>query len=202
MKARPVEEALQVASLFNVKRSPLDLLEVDPDLPVGMTGNSGGGTQTTFLMPLDDRIGPAAPSCYLMTQERKFITRTGPADGCQHLPCEGARGIDHADYIFMRAPRPTRVLAANQDYFDINAVREAKRLAKERQTFVSQQIAERAKLQKKVKSLVDQRQAYIQKELKKNAAKAKGSFSQKVYDSVRRQAAERDIHYESVDALH
>jgi len=99
--------------------------EVDPDRLVGMTGNSGGGTQTTFLMPLDDRIGPAAPSCYLMTQERKFITRTGPADGCQHLPFEGARGIDHADYILMRAPRPTRVLAADQDYFDINAVREA-----------------------------------------------------------------------------
>ena len=99
--------------------------EVDPDKPVGMTGNSGGGTQTTFLMPLDDRIGPAAPSCYLMTQERKFITRTGPADGCQHIPYEGARGIDHADYILMRAPRPTRVLAADQDYFDINAVREA-----------------------------------------------------------------------------
>ncbi|NQT12263.1 MAG: hypothetical protein HQ582_05920, partial [Planctomycetes bacterium] len=99
--------------------------EMDPDKPVGMTGNSGGGTQTTFLMPLDDRIEPAAPSCYLMTQERKFITRTGPADGCQHLPGEGARGIDHADYILMRAPRPTRVLAADQDYFDINAVGEA-----------------------------------------------------------------------------
>jgi len=99
--------------------------EVAADKPVGMTGNSGGGTQTTFLMPLDDRIEPAAPSCYLMTRERKFITRTGPADGCQHLPYEGARGIDHADYIIMRAPRPTRVLAADQDYFDINAVREA-----------------------------------------------------------------------------
>ena len=99
--------------------------EVAVDKAVGMTGNSGGGTQTTFLMPLDDRIGPAAPSCYLMTQERKFITRSGPADGCQHLPYEGARGIDHADYILMRAPRPTRVLAADQDYFDINAVRDA-----------------------------------------------------------------------------
>ncbi len=99
--------------------------EVDPDKPVGLTGNSGGGTQTTFLMPLDDRIEPAAPSCYLMTRQRKFITRTGPADGCQHLPFEGARGIDHADYIIMRSPRPTRVLAADQDYFDIAAVREA-----------------------------------------------------------------------------
>jgi len=104
--------------------------EVDPHKPIGLTGNSGGGTQATFLMPLDDRILPAAPSCYVMTQERKFITRTGPADGCQHLPSEGAHHIDHVDYILMRAPRPTRILAADKDYFDIHAVREAAAEAK------------------------------------------------------------------------
>ena len=36
--------------------------EVDCSKPVGMTGTSGGGTQTTFLMAQDQRIGPAAPS--------------------------------------------------------------------------------------------------------------------------------------------
>mgnify|MGYP002527793254 CR=1 FL=1 len=46
--------------------------EVDSSKPVGMTGTSGGGTQTTFLMALDQRIVPAAPSCSVM-QDRKSV---------------------------------------------------------------------------------------------------------------------------------
>jgi hypothetical protein len=38
--------------------------EVDP-ARIGCTGNSGGGTQTSYLMALDDRISVAAPSCYI-----------------------------------------------------------------------------------------------------------------------------------------
>ncbi|MCA9132379.1 MAG: acetylxylan esterase, partial [Planctomycetales bacterium] len=38
--------------------------EVDPDR-LGCTGNSGGGTLTCYLMALDERIGCAAPSCYV-----------------------------------------------------------------------------------------------------------------------------------------
>ena len=89
--------------------------EVDPEKPIGLTGTSGGGTQTTFLMAADPRIGPAAPSCYLMTRLRKFET-VGPADGCQWLPGEGARRIDHFDYCVMRADKPTLVLAARDDF--------------------------------------------------------------------------------------
>ena len=98
--------------------------EVAGGKPVGMTGTSGGGTQTVFLMALDDRIGPAAPSCYVMTRQRKFET-LGPADGCQNLPFEGDFGFDHADYLMMHAPEPAIILAARRDYFDIDAVREA-----------------------------------------------------------------------------
>lgn len=38
--------------------------EVDPNR-IGCTGNSGGGTQTSYLMSLDERIVAAAPSCYI-----------------------------------------------------------------------------------------------------------------------------------------
>ena len=104
--------------------------EVDRSKPVGMTGTSGGGTQTTFLMALDDRIGPAAPSCYTMQRTDKFRGKSGPADGCQHLSGEGLHGIDHIDYSLMRFPRPTAILAATQDFFEIDSTRETVRDAK------------------------------------------------------------------------
>jgi len=96
--------------------------EIDSSKPIGLTGTSGGGTQTTFLMALDDRVGPASPSCYIMTRERKCV-QPGMSDGCQHLPDEGLHGIEHADYAIMRLPRPTQVLAAEKDFFDIKATR-------------------------------------------------------------------------------
>ena len=42
----------------------LDYLAGRPDIDasrLGCTGNSGGGTQTSYLMALDDRIAAAAP---------------------------------------------------------------------------------------------------------------------------------------------
>ena len=104
--------------------------EVDKSKPIGMTGTSGGGTQTTFLMALDDRIGPAAPSCYTMQRTDKFTGKSGPSDGCQHLACEGLHGIDHIDYSLMRFPRPTQILAATEDFFEIDSTRETVRDAR------------------------------------------------------------------------
>jgi len=95
--------------------------EVDPQR-IGLTGNSGGGTQTMFLMAWDDRIAVAAPSCFITGQETVFPT-IGPQDGCQLWHNEGPLGIDHADYIAMRAPKPTKILAAEQDFFDIRGTR-------------------------------------------------------------------------------
>jgi len=107
--------------------------EVDQTKPIGCTGNSGGGTQTTFLMAWDERIGPAAPSCSLATLESIFQDpKLQFADACQHLPSEGAAGFERADYLIMRAPKPTLVLAGTRDRsFNITSTRaifaEAKR---------------------------------------------------------------------------
>lgn len=97
--------------------------EVDP-ARLGCTGNSGGGTMTTWLMAVDERIAVAAPSCFITTLERLFKT-IGPQDCEQHFPGQGPAGIDHTDLITMRAPKPTLILAAEQDFFDFGGTRRA-----------------------------------------------------------------------------
>ncbi len=90
--------------------------EIDPN-KIGCTGNSGGGTLTAYLMALDDRIVCAAPSCYITSLERLFAT-IGPQDAEQNITGQVAFGMEHADYLTMRAPRPTLMCIAAQDYFD------------------------------------------------------------------------------------
>ena len=90
--------------------------EIDPKR-IGCTGNSGGGTLTAYLMALDDRIACAAPSCYITSLERLFAT-IGPQDAEQNIVGQVAFGMDHVDYLTMRAPRPTLMCIASQDYFD------------------------------------------------------------------------------------
>lgn len=92
--------------------------EIDPKR-IGCTGNSGGGTLTSYLMALDDRIVAAAPSCYVTTLERLFAT-IGPQDAEQNITGQVAFGMEHTDYVTMRAPRPTLICVGTQDYFDID----------------------------------------------------------------------------------
>jgi dienelactone hydrolase len=91
--------------------------EVDPRR-LGCTGNSGGGTMTAYLMALDDRIAVAAPSCYITSLERLFAT-IGPQDAEQNITGQVAAGMEHADYLTMRAPRPTMMTVGTRDFFDI-----------------------------------------------------------------------------------
>ncbi len=99
----------------------LDYLASRPEIDakkLGCTGCSGGGTLTSYLMALDDRVVCAAPSCYITSLERLFAT-IGPQDAEQNITGQVALGIEHADYLTMRAPRPTLLATATQDFFDI-----------------------------------------------------------------------------------
>jgi len=104
--------------------------EIDPKR-IGCTGNSGGGTLTSYLMALDDRIFCAAPSCYL-TSLRRLMETIGAQDAEQNIHAQIGQGMDHADYVMMRAPRPTLMCCATGDFFDIDGAwhsfRQAKRL--------------------------------------------------------------------------
>ncbi len=104
--------------------------EVDPKR-IGITGCSGGGTMTSYLLATDERLVVGAPSCYITSLERLFAT-IGPQDGEQNIPNQVAEGIEHADYLTMCAPNPRIILAASKDFFDQQGTwatfREAKRL--------------------------------------------------------------------------
>ncbi|MHC4176297.1 MAG: alpha/beta hydrolase family protein [Planctomycetota bacterium] len=102
--------------------------EVDPE-QIGCTGNSGGGTLTSYLMALDQRIRCAAPSCYL-TSLRRLTETIGPQDAEQNIHGQIAHGMDHADYVLMRAAKPTLMCVATRDYFDIDGAWSSFRQAK------------------------------------------------------------------------
>jgi dienelactone hydrolase len=110
----------------------LDYLESRADIDprrLGCTGNSGGGTLTSYLMALDGRIACAAPSCYLCGF-RRLLATIGPQDAEQNIHAQIAFGMDHADYLMMRAPRPTLMCTATRDYFAVDGAWDAFRQAK------------------------------------------------------------------------
>lgn len=105
----------------------IDYLQSRDDIRVdriGCTGNSGGGTMTSYLMALDDRIVAASPGSYLTTFQ-KLIETKGPQDAEQNIFGQIAFGMDAADYVMLRAPIPILICAGTRDStFDIRGTRE------------------------------------------------------------------------------
>ncbi len=110
----------------------IDYVASRPDLDpkrIGFTGCSGGGTLTSYVMALDERVACAAPACYLTTF-RRLIETIGPQDAEQNIFGQLALGLDHPDYILLRAPRPTLISATTGDFFDIQGTWDSYRQAK------------------------------------------------------------------------
>lgn len=112
----------------------IDYLQSRPDIiadKIGASGNSGGGTLSSYIMALDERVAAAAPSCYV-TSWKRLLETIGPQDGEQNIFGQIKHGLDHADYLHLRAPKPTLMLTATRDFFDIegswDTFREAKRV--------------------------------------------------------------------------
>ncbi len=97
--------------------------EVDPK-HIGVTGNSGGGTQTSLLCGIDPRITMAAPGCYITTWRRNLENEEA-ADAEQCPPKAIAQGLDHSDFLTAMAPKPVIILAQEKDFFDVRGALEA-----------------------------------------------------------------------------
>ena len=96
--------------------------EVDP-ARIGVHGLSGGGTQTAYISALDDRVAASAPAGFI-TSYRRLMESVGPQDGEQNFYSGISNGIDHADFIEIRAPKPTLIMATTGDFFSIQGTRE------------------------------------------------------------------------------
>ena len=96
--------------------------DVDPDR-IGITGRSGGGTQAAYIAAFDERIRAAAPENYI-TSFRRLLESIGPQDAEQNLYHDLARGLDHADFLAVRAPKPALLIATTRDFFSIQGARE------------------------------------------------------------------------------
>nr|WP_295928143.1 acetylxylan esterase [uncultured Dyadobacter sp.] len=97
--------------------------EVDP-ARIGVAGRSGGGTQSAYIAAMDDRVLASAPECYITTFD-KLIRSNGPQDAEQNLMFGLESGIDMADFLEVRAPKPTLIVATTRDIFAIQGARDS-----------------------------------------------------------------------------
>ena len=88
--------------------------EVDPER-IGATGCSGGGTQTTYIAALDDRIKVAAVACYMNSFRTLFSGSIGDSE--QSVPGFLSAGLDQTDYVELFAPKPWLITSTTDDFF-------------------------------------------------------------------------------------
>jgi len=96
--------------------------EVDPER-LGVTGQSGGGTQSAYIFAFDKRIKAGAPVNYI-TGFRRLLESIGPQDAEQNFYHGIMNGITHADLLEVRAPNPALIVAGTRDFFSIQGARE------------------------------------------------------------------------------
>jgi len=120
----PLGEAIARYFVHDSRRC-LDYLCTRPEVNparLGVTGNSGGGTQTSLLMLCEPRLAAAAPATFIM-DIRSWVYGGGAQDAEQVWPGFAGAGGDHEDILLAMAPKPVAVLAVSYDFFPIEGTR-------------------------------------------------------------------------------
>jgi hypothetical protein len=99
--------------------------EVDRER-IGITGRSGGGTQSAYIAAFDERIYATAPENYLTNFTRLFQS-IGPQDAEQNFFNGIVNGIDHPDFLIVRAPKPALMITTTRDMFSIQGAIETEK---------------------------------------------------------------------------
>jgi len=103
----------------------IDYLSSRPEVDaarIGVTGNSGGGTQTSLVMMCDPRIAAAAPGTFIMSRQA-YQDAGGAQDAEQIWPDFTGGGLDHEDILLAMCPKSVRVLSCTSDFFPIEGAR-------------------------------------------------------------------------------
>ena len=91
---------------------------------LGVTGNSGGGTQASYLTWVDDRLLCSAPCTYITS--RQAYMATGQAhDSEQNIYRALVIGLDYDDLLAPHAPKPLLVGAVASDFFCVEGTLQA-----------------------------------------------------------------------------
>jgi hypothetical protein len=104
----------------------IDYLETRKEVDakrIGITGRSGGGTQSALIAAYDERIYSAAPECYI-TSFKRLLQSIGPQDAEQNPYHFIKNGMDHADFLHIRAPKPALIITTTHDFFSQQGARE------------------------------------------------------------------------------
>ena len=121
----PLGDCFGAWRLHDARRC-LDYLLTRPEVDsrrLGVMGNSGGGTMTTLLNAVDERLSAAAPNCYI-TRWWRNVENELPVDAEQIPFGMAADGGDMADLLLVAAPRPVLISGEKNDFFDIRGTRE------------------------------------------------------------------------------
>lgn len=119
----PFDHSLARYFLHDITRGH-DYLETRPEVDknkIAITGNSGGGTQSSMAMLGDSRLAAAAPATFIMSRESYMYT--GQAQDREQIWHGFTEyGLDHEDIIAVMAPKPVLILAVQHDFFPIEGV--------------------------------------------------------------------------------
>ena len=91
---------------------------------IGVTGNSGGGTQSCYLLLAEPRLAAGMPATFPMTLET--MQKTGSVQDMEQIVFGAiAQGPDHDDFLTAIAPRPVMAGCVAYDMFPIEGTIEA-----------------------------------------------------------------------------